>query len=385
MRFLALLLIAAAYLSAAEENAASRLWTEFTAKREALAGFHQEFEVSRTSKRAASDPQSLKQRVVLDVSHSQWREASVSGSGNRIRIFDGRDLFAMEDGGDEYVRVKRKSKDGDPVASPYGLNDPDWTKATEISRQPCGLSGTDHQCVLLQAPLKPWVQGDPSNVSKMVQGTVRALLDLENGLLISSHSAQAIDSKHGVYQLDWIYSLERMSYGTSPAAALFAVSKDLREVKELSRWSPEKIRKQLAGKPAPDLAVTDLQGKQLTLADFKGKTVLLDFWTTWCGPCRADGPAIEKLYRKYGNKELMIVGISVSEERGIVEKFLKEHPHTYPIVLTTENEMPRQYEISAFPTYMIIAPDGTLSAAVEGDQGFGELRKLLKKAGLDTE
>jgi cytochrome c-type biogenesis protein len=179
--------------------------------------------------------------------------------------------------------------------------------------------------------------------------------------------------------------MKRMKYGVAPDAALFALSKDLREVKELSRWNAERIKKQLAGKPAPELAVSDLQGRQFTLADFKGKTVLLDFWTTWCGPCRADGPAIEKLYRKYSGKELMIVGISVSEDRVVVERFLKEHPHSYPIVLTTENEMPRPYEVSSFPTYMIIAPDGTFSAAVEGDQGFGDLKKLLKKAGLDTE
>jgi hypothetical protein len=81
----------------------------------------------------------------------------------------------------------------------------------------------------------------------------------------------------------------------------------------------------------------------------------------------------------------MIVGISVSEERPIVEKFLKEHPHSFPIILTTENEMPRPYQIGVFPTYIVIDRDGTLAAAVEGDQGFNDLRKLLKKAGLELE
>ncbi|HME10076.1 MAG TPA: TlpA disulfide reductase family protein [Bryobacteraceae bacterium] len=386
MRFLTLLLIFLPYLSAASESTAGRLWADLAAKREALPGFHQEFEVSRTSKSAQGDPRSSKRRVVLDASKGQWRETSISGSGDEITIFDGRDLVSMEEGGDEYVKTKRKAKDDDPLPSPYRLNDPDWKKATEVSRQSCGLSGATHQCVLLEAPLKPWTHGDPGNSSKLLQGTVRALVDLETGLLISSRTLQVIEnSRNGAYQTDTSCGLKRMSYGAAPDAALFTLPKDLREVKELSRWSPEKIKKQLAGKPAPELAVVDLQGNPLTLADFKGKTVLLDFWTTWCGPCRADGPAIEKLYKKYGGKELMIVGISVSEERGVVEKFLKEHPHSYPIALTTENDIPRAYQVSAFPTYMIIAQDGTFSAAVEGDQGFGELRKLLKKAGLDTD
>jgi thiol-disulfide isomerase/thioredoxin len=73
--------------------------------------------------------------------------------------------------------------------------------------------------------------------------------------------------------------------------------------------------------PAPELAVTDLKGVLVTLSAFKGKTVVLDFWTTWCPPCRADGPALERLYKKYGEKELVIVGISVSEDRTVVEKF----------------------------------------------------------------
>jgi hypothetical protein len=79
------------------------------------------------------------------------------------------------------------------------------------------------------------------------------------------------------------------------------------------------------------------------------------------------------------------VGISVSEDRPIVEKFLKEHPHAFPVLLTTENDLPRPYQIGTFPTYIVIDPDGAVTSAVEGDQGFGELRKLLKKAGLDTD
>jgi thiol-disulfide isomerase/thioredoxin len=108
----------------------------------------------------------------------------------------------------------------------------------------------------------------------------------------------------------------------------------------------------------------------VSLAAASGKTVLLDFWTTWCPPCRADAPALDKLYEKYGERDLMIVGISVSEERAIVEKFLTEHPHNFPVALTTENEMPRPYQIGLFPTYIVINPDGTLASAVEGEKGF---------------
>jgi len=113
--------------------------------------------------------------------------------------------------------------------------------------------------------------------------------------------------------------------------------------------------------------------------------VLLDFWTTWCPPCQNDGPAIDKLNQKYGGKDLMIIGISVDEERQTVEKFLKKHPHSFPVVLSSENPLPRPYQIGVLPTYLVIGPDGTLISAEEGDQGFGRLRKTLENAGMATD
>jgi thiol-disulfide isomerase/thioredoxin len=385
VRFVGLTAILFAALSAGAENPASALWDELKTKREKLASLHQEFNVSQTS-RTSSSSQAMQRRILLDVAQGQWRETSVSGSGARIRIFDGNDLFTMEAHGDEYVRNKRQSKDEDPAPSPYGLGDPDWSKAEEVRRRPCGLAGSDHVCVVLRAPLKHWSRPSTGGrFSKLLEGTTQVVLDIETGLAISSSTAQLIDNGRRSYQSDTVCTLDRMKSGEPADATLFRLPAEMHEVKELSKWNVAKIKKQLLGQPAPGLAVIDLKGKPLTLSDFKGKTVLLDFWTTWCGPCRADGPALEKLFQKYGDKDLMIVGISVSEERDIVEKFLKEHPHSYPIALTTENEMPLPYQVGAFPTYIVINRDGTVAAAVEGDKGFGDLRKLLKKAGLDSE
>jgi thiol-disulfide isomerase/thioredoxin len=220
----------------------------------------------------------------------------------------------------------------------------------------------------------------------MLPGSERILLDTETGLLLSSRAVQAIDNQRGGYQSDIAYTLQRMSYGAPGEQSLFSLpASGMKEVKELSSWNAARIRKQLVGNPAPELAVTDIRGKPLSLAAFKGKTVLLDFWTTWCPPCRADAPALDKLYSKYGGKDLAIVSISVSEDRAIVEKFLSEHPRNFPVVLTTENEMPHPYQIGIFPTYIVIDGDGSVASASEGEKGFGDLRKLLKKAGVDTD
>lgn len=384
MRFLVFLFWAALTSLHAQSPVAS-LWNELAAKRNALPGFHQEVDLTSTYY-TTSGPQSAKRRIVLDMAPGKWREASESGSGTYVRIHDGKDVLLIEEGGDEFVREKRRAKDGPPVPSLYTLDEPDWASAREIERPPCGFAKDDHPCVVLEIPLRNRARVVAPNNLTRVQGAVRVALDMQTGIVVSSRSRRQIENQRGGYDADTMYLTKRLSYGQPANAQLFQLpSEGMREVKELSPWNASKMRKQLVGKPAPELAAADLKGNPIRLSALKGKTVLLDFWTTWCPPCRADAPALDKLYRKYAGKDLEIVGISVSEDRAIVEKFLGEHPHSYPVVLTTENEMPRPYQVRVFPTYIVIDPSGNVTAAVEGDKGFGELRRLLKKAGLDTD
>jgi len=219
----------------------------------------------------------------------------------------------------------------------------------------------------------------------MANGSARISVDLENGLILALSLAEAIQAPRTAYESDFLYTATRFTYGAPTTPSLFELPANLHEVKEFTRWTPERIRNELAAKPAPELNVVDIDGHTVSLSSFKGKTVLLDFWTTWCPPCRADAPALDKLYKKYSAQDLMIVGISVNEDRSVVEKFLKDHPHSFPVVLTTENEMPRAYQIGAFPTYIVIDRNGAIASAVDGDQGFSDLRKLLKKAGLEVD
>jgi len=365
------------------QSPAGSLWSDLKAKREQLPSFHQEFDVTQTYKTTTSS-QASKRQIAVDVSHDQWREKTSSGSGTAIRLFDGKDLFRMEEGNDEYIRVKRNAKDGLALPASYAF-DPDLSKLKEMQRQPCGLPGKDHECVVLQGPLKRSMRNNGPNRLTSAEGTGRFVIDTETGLFIVAQTAQGIDNGRTTYESDTNRVLKRVASGGTADPSLFQLPHDFREVKELSRWDAAKMKKELAGKPAPELEARDLHGQPVSLAALKGRTVLLDFWTTWCPPCRADAPSIEKLNQKYGNRDLTIIGISVSEERELVEKFLKEHPHGYQIVLTTENEMPRPYEVGVFPTYIVIDKDGSFAAAVEGDKGFGELRKLLSKAGMEAD
>jgi thiol-disulfide isomerase/thioredoxin len=360
----------------------NEFWTKFEATRQGGRALHQEFEITRHVKTPYRE-QSSHHRIILDVSQGKWREQAAGGGGELTRVFDGQDLLVFEQGGTEYTRTKQKDE---LLPQPYGTKI-EWGKAKEIQRLPCGFSGQDHTCVVIEAPLKSWLRSDTNgHLTRMLNGTARMMIDTETGIWLGAKIVEVIEAPHTTYQAETTFQAKQMTFGGVADTALFGLPNDsLRQVKELSPWDEARIKKQLVGKPAPDFQVTDILGKTVSLADLHGKTVLLDFWTTWCPPCQADAPSIERLNDKYGNKNLAVVGISVSEDRETVESYLKKHPHNYPVVLSSENQFPRPYQIGVFPTYLIISPDGTLMTAAEGDQGFGKLRKNLQKAGLEVE
>jgi thiol-disulfide isomerase/thioredoxin len=372
-------------LGAEPARSSASLWENLVAKRVGLKSFHQEFEVSRTVK-TSEKTQGSKSTVVVDASGGRWRERSVSGSGERVRVFDGADSFEFESDGEEFVRLKPDAKAGRPEPDPYSVEHLDWAKMTERGKQSCGLQGIPDVCVTMEVPLKPWARNSETRTIKMQSGIRLLIVDTTTGLVLSSRTVENLENGRTAFQSDTAYVLKRLSYNGELEASMFQVpAQAAKEVKELSPWDANRIKRQLAGKPAPDLTVTDMQGKSIRISDLRGKTVLLDFWATWCPPCNADGPALDKLYQKYGGNNLAIIGVSVNEEGSVVQKYLATHPHPYSIVLTTENEMPRAYQIGLFPTYIVIDRQGNLMSAAEGDKGFGELRKMLKKAGLETD
>lgn len=385
----AALAVAPALSLAAAPNSPGALWAGASAKRAALPSYHQEFEETSDRKTPEHDF-SIKWQLQLDGSKNLWRLRSTSGSGTIIKVFDGQGLVSFEDGGDEYVPTKLDGKSGDPLPGPYDLKGADWDKASVMKQEECPLPNLKHTCVVMQIPLKHEMLTSESDSKTMrLKGAAGVVLDLDNGLILMLRKVETMLVRHGSTESSFVsdvtWSMTKMSYGAQPPPAAFTIPAGLKKVSEFKPWNGDRIRKELAGDAAPPLNVTDMNGKAVSLADYKGKTVLLDFFTTWCGPCREDMPSLEKLYAKYGHSNLIVISISVSENRPVVEAFLKQHPRPYPVVLSSENQMPRPYQVGEFPTYVVIDPNGTLTSAMSGTQGFGELKHVLKKAGMDTD
>jgi thiol-disulfide isomerase/thioredoxin len=160
----------------------------------------------------------------------------------------------------------------------------------------------------------------------------------------------------------------------------FTPPEGAKEVAEFSYGGGKKSS--LAGKPAPAFQVKSLDGAAYDLSALKGKVVLLDFWATWCGPCRKEIPGIERLHREFKDQGLVVIGMNVGEERETVEGFLKMAAVSYPVVLTADTNVVAAYEVNAFPTYVVIGRDGIVTAYQVGGAGEQALRDLLGKAEL---
>jgi thiol-disulfide isomerase/thioredoxin len=119
------------------------------------------------------------------------------------------------------------------------------------------------------------------------------------------------------------------------------------------------------GELAPDFSLEDAQGKMHNLSDYRGKVVLLDFWATWCPPCRAAMPGVQKLHEKYGAKGLVALGMNCWENADPAA-FMKEQGFMYQLLLKAD-EVAGKYGVTGIPTFYLIGPDGRI---VSGSVGF---------------
>lgn len=138
---------------------------------------------------------------------------------------------------------------------------------------------------------------------------------------------------------------------------------------------------------AVDFTLKDQYGKEHTLSEYKGKTVFLNFWATWCPPCKAEMPDIQKIYESYdkeGEDALVVLGVASpniggegSEEE--VKAFLEENGYTYPVVMDTTGEIFSSYGISSYPTTFMIDRDGNVFGYVSGMLSQDVMESIIKQ------
>lgn len=137
---------------------------------------------------------------------------------------------------------------------------------------------------------------------------------------------------------------------------------------------------------APDFTLVDQYGNTHTLSDYKGKTVFLNFWATWCPPCKEEMPAIEAVYELYGKNEedVVILGVAfpnMGREKSVdyITKFLDDEGYTFPVVMDEEGSLAYYYGISAFPTTFLINSEGNVEGYLQGGMKQEDMERIIEQ------
>ena len=138
------------------------------------------------------------------------------------------------------------------------------------------------------------------------------------------------------------------------------------------------------GKPAPDFQLPSLKQANVKLSNYKGKVVYLDFWASWCGPCKKTFPWLNELQKKYGKEGLEVVGVNLDAKKIDADKFLATTPAEFTILLDPEGKVANTYELQGMPSSYIIDRTGKIDLVHrgfkdgEGAELEGKIKQLLQ-------
>jgi thiol-disulfide isomerase/thioredoxin len=131
------------------------------------------------------------------------------------------------------------------------------------------------------------------------------------------------------------------------------------------------------GDALPDLGGFKLEGK--LPADLRGKVILVDFWASWCGPCKQSFPALNDLQKQFADKGVVIVAINVDESRSDMEAFLKQHPAAFTVVRDVSQKLVEKAGVETMPSSFLVGADGRIRAVHSGFKGEDTRKKYIEE------
>lgn len=216
----------------------------------------------------------------------------------------------------------------------------------------------------------------------------------DDGLTNKGHGSYWFDTKSGLVLKSSITTLSEMNgqqvEGTMASTVTsFSLNKDIAE--DTFSYNPpadarvvnsfDKLLNpdSMVGELADDIAFTTFDGQTINLKDYRGKVVFLDFWATWCGPCRMEMPHIEALYKEMKDAgDVVFIGAS-NEPQATIEGWLEKNPYTFKIVMVKPEDAQGKFKVTSIPAGFVIDRQGVIRAHMIGAQSEEQLRSAINK------
>ena len=139
------------------------------------------------------------------------------------------------------------------------------------------------------------------------------------------------------------------------------------------------------GGPAPQFTLDARGGKEVSLAQYRGQVVMLNFWASWCGPCRQEMPLLESIYKRYNKLGFTLLGVNVEPDSEAAEEWLKNTPVSFPILYDKESKVSKLYDVAGMPSTVIIDRSGKLRVLHRGykpgdeNEYLDSIRSLIRE------
>ena len=141
----------------------------------------------------------------------------------------------------------------------------------------------------------------------------------------------------------------------------------------------------MEGQPAPDFALKSSSGENLRLSEYRGDVVMINFWATWCGPCRQEMPLLDELYTRYQRVGFNLLGVNIDDDSAGALKMVQELGVNFPVLFDSRKEVSKLYEVEAMPTTVLLDREGRVRHVHHGykpgyeEKYLAEIRSLLRE------
>lgn len=139
------------------------------------------------------------------------------------------------------------------------------------------------------------------------------------------------------------------------------------------------------GGPAPQFTLASRSGANVSLAQYKGQVVMLNFWASWCGPCRQEMPLLDSIYKQYHRMGFTLIGVNVEPDSNAANQWLKETPVSFPVLYDKESKVSKMYDVAGMPSTVIIDRTGKVRVLHRGykpgdeNEYLDSIRKLVRE------
>jgi len=287
-------------------------------------------------------------------------------TNGQLSISDGQNLWIVNRDSNEYQKSSLSASARTPITDLEEINQ--HVKKAVIAREDLyEVDGKSVPVYVVMLSRDRWPEGTPSGV---YMASYR--ID-EESFKVYGVNYYTEDGSHLIY-----YYISKWNQPVSDDVFAFTPSGSVRAVNAIKQQQTRSASQ--IGSEAPDFTLADTQGRQIHLQDLRGKVVVVDFWATWCPPCREQMPHLQQIHQQFSDKGVVVLGLDVGEDGPRVSQFARESAYTFALLLGSEPGVTELYFVDGFPTTLVVDRQGKIVYRAVGGQSPDKLRAAIQKA-----